>query len=241
MFPLAVQFFTPENGVVNKVVDFVENPDESAEGFVKTIQTSLQNMGLSLDHVSAFSADNANVNYGTHNSVFTKLREANSEILRGNCHAYIVHNTVKKALDKLSVDVENTVLKIYSFFSTSAKRRESLKEFCEFCDVEFHEILRHAATRWLSLNPAITRLLQNWVPLQSYLISIGEECPRHLKALLRLTEDAAGVEEEADIVEVYLLFRNKVMSLFEEVVKKLEKNVTSSVDLFSIMDSFLRR
>uniref|UniRef100_A0A671TRE5 DUF4371 domain-containing protein n=1 Tax=Sparus aurata TaxID=8175 RepID=A0A671TRE5_SPAAU len=214
--------------------------DESAEGIVKTIQNSLQNIGLSLVHVSAFSADNANVNYGIHNSVFTKLREANSEILRGNCHAHIFHNTVKKALDKLSVDVENIVLKIYSFFSTSAKRRESLKEFCEFCDVEFHEILRHVATRWLSLNPAITRLLQNWVPLQSYLISIGEECPRHLKALLRLTEDAAGVEEEADIVEVYL-FCNNVMSLFEEVVKKLEKNVTTSVDLFSIMDSFLRR
>lgn len=78
MFPLAAQFFTTENGVVNKVADFVENPDESAEGFVKTIQTSLQNMGLSLDHVSAFSADNANVNHGIYNSVFIKLREASS-------------------------------------------------------------------------------------------------------------------------------------------------------------------
>ncbi|CAJ1086696.1 uncharacterized protein LOC102308593 [Xyrichtys novacula] len=128
-------------------------------------------MGLSLDHVSTFSADNANVNYGSHNSVFTKLREVNSEILRGNCHAHIVHNTLKKALDKLSVD--------------------------------------------------------NWVPLKSYLISIGEECPKHLKELLRLTEDAAGVKEEPDTVEVYLLFCNNVLSLFEEVVKKLEKNPLS--------------
>ncbi|MEQ2201327.1 hypothetical protein XENOCAPTIV_010813 [Xenoophorus captivus] len=83
--------------------------------------------------------------------------------------------------------------------------------------------------------------LANWVPLKSYLISIGEDCPRHLKALLRLTEDADGVEQEADIVEVYLLFCNNVMSLFEEEVKMLEKNVTTSVDLYSIMDSFLRR
>lgn len=176
-------------------------------------------MGLSLDNVSVFSADNANVNYGSHNSVFTKLKEANSEILRGN---YIV-------------------LRTYSFFSTSAKRRETLKEFCEFCDVEFHEILRHVVMRWLSLNSAITRLLQNWVPLRSYLIGIGEECPRRLKVLLRLTEDTAGVEEKADIVEAYLLFCNNVMSLFEDVVKKLEKNGTTSVELYSIMDSFLRR
>ncbi|KAL4008598.1 hypothetical protein ACER0C_002450 [Sarotherodon galilaeus] len=213
MFPLALQFFTPEAGVANKILDFVENPDESAEGIVKIIQSSLESVGLSLDQVSAFSADNANVNYGIHNSVFTKLKETNSEILRGNCHAHIVHNTVKKALDKLSVDVENIVLKIYSFFSTSAKRRESLKEFCEFCDVEFHDILRHVVTRWLSLNPAITCLLQNWDPLKSYLISI----------------------------EIYLLFCNNVMCLFEEVVKKLEKNVTTSVDLYSIMECFLKR
>ena len=73
MFPLAVQFFTSEDGVVNKVIDFVENPDESAEGIVKTIQSSLENVGLSLDHVSAFSADNANVNYGSHNSGLHKI------------------------------------------------------------------------------------------------------------------------------------------------------------------------
>ncbi|KAL7397330.1 hypothetical protein ABVT39_020256 [Epinephelus coioides] len=72
---------------------------------------------------------------------------------------------------------------------------------------------------------------ENWVPLKSYLISIGEECPRRLKALLRLIEDGAGVEEEAGIVEMYLLFCNNVMSLFEDVC----------VDLYSIIDSFLRR
>lgn len=62
-----------------------------------------------------------------------------------------------------------------------------------------------------------------------------------LQTLLRLSEDAPGPEEEADIVEVYLLFCSNIMSLFEEVVKKLETNVTSSVDLYCIMDSFLMR
>jgi hypothetical protein len=93
MFPLAVQFFTPEEGIEKKLIDFVENPDESSQGIVDSIQCSLDKTGLALDNVSAFSADNANVNYGVHNSVFTKLKQSNSEILRGNCHAHIVHNT----------------------------------------------------------------------------------------------------------------------------------------------------
>ena len=59
--------------------------------------------------------------------------------------------------------------------------------------------------------------------------------------MLRLPDDAAGVEEEADLAEVYLLFCNNVLSLFEEVVKKLERDATTSADLYAIMDSFLRR
>ena len=177
MFPLAVQFFTPEEGIVNRLLDFAENAYESAEGIVNSIQSSLDQMGLTLDNVSAFSADNANVNYGIHNSVFTKLKQSNSQILRGNCHAHIVHNTVKHALEELSVDVENIVLKVYGHFSISAKRRENLKDFCEFCDIEFHDILRHVVTRWLSLNPAISRLLENWPALKSYFMSI-EDCPK---------------------------------------------------------------
>lgn len=92
MFPLALQFFTPEKGIVKKLIDFVENADESAEGIANAIQSSLDTMGLTLD-------------YTIHNSVFTKLKSDN-EILHCNCHAHIVHHTVKHALSKLSVDVE---------------------------------------------------------------------------------------------------------------------------------------
>ena len=53
MFHLAVQFFTPEKGIVKKLIDFVEDADESAEGIVNSIQSSLDKMGLTLDHVSS--------------------------------------------------------------------------------------------------------------------------------------------------------------------------------------------
>ena len=127
------------------------------------------------DEVTAFSADNTNVNYGIQNSVFTNLKNKQKDLLQGNCHAHIVHNTVKHVVDQLTVDVENVVLKVYGFFPTSAKQRESLKAFFRLCDVDFQEILRHVTTRWLSLNPAITQLMQTWIALKSYFISLGGE------------------------------------------------------------------
>ena len=59
--------------------------------------------------------------------------------------------------------------------------------------------------------------------------------------MLKLPKEAAGIEEEPDVAEVYLLFCNNVLSLFEEVVKTLERDVTTSADLYAIMDSFLKR
>ena len=56
MFPLAVQYFSPECGVTNKMLDFIENADESAAGIVALTEQSLDKFGLSLDHVTAFSA-----------------------------------------------------------------------------------------------------------------------------------------------------------------------------------------
>lgn len=236
VFPLAVQYFRPETGICNKMLDFGENADESAAGIMDYIEQSLDKFGLSLDQVTAYSADSTNVNYGIHNSVFTNLKKKQKGLLEGNCHGHIVHNTVKHALDQLTVDVENVVLKVYGHFSASAKRRESLKEFCQFCDVEFREILRHVTTRWLSLNPAISRLMRFWTALRSYFISLGEECPRQIRALLNLSE--ASTEEDADNVEVYLLFSNNILSLFEDVVKKLENDSTTCVELYSIMSTF---
>uniref|UniRef100_H2ZRT2 DUF4371 domain-containing protein n=1 Tax=Latimeria chalumnae TaxID=7897 RepID=H2ZRT2_LATCH len=217
MFPIAVLSS-------KQMIDFVENPDESANGIVKRMTNSLENVGLSLDNISALSADNTNVNYSVHNSVYTDLHKKHENLLQGNCHVHIVHNAVRHALNEFSVDIETVVLKVYGFFSVSAKRRENLKEFFDFLDVQWREILRRVTTRWLSLNPAISRMLQNWVAIKSYFISVGEDCPKQIQKGLKL-----------DTVEVYLLSCNNILNIFEEAIKKLERNDTTAPELYRSM------
>lgn len=74
--------------------------------------------------------------------------------MRGNCKCHI-DNTVKTAnriFNAAGCDMEAFVLKIYSEFSCSATKVETLKEFCEFTSTKYKEILRHVPTRWLSLH-----------------------------------------------------------------------------------------
>uniref|UniRef100_H2ZST0 DUF4371 domain-containing protein n=1 Tax=Latimeria chalumnae TaxID=7897 RepID=H2ZST0_LATCH len=203
---------------------------ESTNGIVKCITNSLENVGLSLDNVPAFGADNTNVNYGIHNSMYTDLHKK-TNLLQGNCRAHIVHNAVRRALNELSVDIETVVLKVYGFFSVSAKGREDLKEFFDFLDVQWREILRRVTTRWLSLNPAVSRMLQNWVAIKSYFISVGEDCPKQIQKVLKLAKH----DDIQDTVEMCLLFCNNILNIFEEAIKKLERNDTTAPELYRSM------
>ncbi|CAI6367779.1 unnamed protein product [Macrosiphum euphorbiae] len=118
---------------------------------------------------------------------------------------------------------------MYSHFSISAKRRETLKEFHNFVEIEWKESIRHVGTRWLSLLPCVDRILCNYQAFISYFLSLGSDCPKQIQSLLKITEESHVVSEE---IEIYLLFCNPI---FNNAVKKIEKNSTTVIELFSIM------
>ncbi|XP_073967109.1 uncharacterized protein [Choristoneura fumiferana] len=64
LFPLVVQYFTAKNGIENKLIDFYENSNESADGMFQAIQESMALYQLPFDKISGLSADNTNSNFG---------------------------------------------------------------------------------------------------------------------------------------------------------------------------------
>jgi hypothetical protein len=61
------------------------------------------------------------------------------------CPAHILHNAAKKSADKITVDVEVFVVKIFNHFSSSAKRTTTLESVFAFPDngEEYSELLHH--------------------------------------------------------------------------------------------------
>ncbi|RVE40922.1 hypothetical protein evm_014426 [Chilo suppressalis] len=228
LFPLVIQYFTAKNGIEQKLLDFYENSNESADGMFEAIQNSLEKYKLSFHNVSGLSADNTNANFGVNHSLFTNMQNVVPHLIKGNCHAHIVHNCVRHAMNFLSYDIENVILKIYAHFSHSAVRREELKKFVASVDGDFHEIKRHVGTRWLSLLPCIDTLLLNWSPIRSYFLSL-DHCPIILQNLLMLNET------ENDIIEIYLHFCSHLLNLFNKSIKCLEGNCITILDIYGIM------
>lgn len=95
-----------------------------------------------------FCGDNTNCNFGGaarkgQNNIFRKVNDyIGRELIGIGCFAHIVHDTVMAASDCLPVDIETVVVKLYSYFYIYAVRVEKLKEFCEFVEIEYKQLLR---------------------------------------------------------------------------------------------------
>ncbi|XP_047517164.1 uncharacterized protein LOC125057485 [Pieris napi] len=232
LFPLVVQYFSINEGIQNKLIDFYENSNESADGMLEAIKKSMDSHNLSFNQVSGLSADNCNANFGIHHSLYTNIKKEVPILIKGNCHAHIIHNTVKHAMGYLICDIENIVLKIYSHFSVSACRRDDLKKIVTMVDGEFHEIKRHIGTRWLSLLPAVDTLLLNWEPICNYFISLGDNCAIIIQELLKLSD-----HQDREVVEIYLHFTSHMLNIFNKTIKRLEGNDVTILDVYNIMDN----
>ena len=60
----------------------------------------------------------------------------------------------------MSIDIENTINKIYQYFSIYTVRTEQLKGCFKFDNVEYTKLLSHSKSRWLFLFPGSKRLIE---------------------------------------------------------------------------------
>jgi len=218
LFPLLVQYFSQSEGLKVKLIKISSLENETSETITNYCVNTLNNLVIPLEKLTAFSADNTNTNFGGRerrgtNNVYYKLQKELSKNIEGvGCPAHILHNTASSAADVLSVDVESVVLKIYKYFSIYTVRNERLKSFCDEADVTYSSIQSHSRTRWLSLLPALEKILKLWEPLKQFFLN--ETKPP--KVLVDFFNHPLS--------EIYFLFLHCQSFLFEKQIKRLEKH-----------------
>ena len=119
------------------------------------------------------------------------------------------------------------VIDLYYWFDKSTKRKASLAEYCTFCDTNYREIVKHASTRWLSLERAVSHVLQQYAALKSYRLSEGTYTSMHAvmqtssldHVYFCIDNDAPRFQRLHALflkptTEVHLLFYQSVLQLF---------------------------
>lgn len=232
LVPILVRYFLPEIGIKNKILEFSNLPGETSDLITGKIIDVLTKYGLK-EKIVALSADNTNTNFGGLarkgiNNVHTKVQaELKKSIIGLGCCAHVLHNAIQCAADSLPIDVEAITVKLFGYFHISTVRVEKLKEFCEFADVQYQDILAHTKTRWLSLSPAVDRIILMFDGLKSYFLS-QDSSPKLLVDFFKNDKSL-----------LYLKFVQSMLRVFHNYIQKIEGEHIFAFELIDILSNLI--
>lgn len=90
------------------------------------------------------------MNVGIRNSIYTRVIQKNPACYFMGCPCHLVHNVACRASSAFSdvtgFDVEDMCVDVYYYFDKSTKRKSTLVEYAEFCDVKYRQVIKQVST-----------------------------------------------------------------------------------------------
>lgn len=229
IFPVIIQFFDWKFGTDCKLLELAALPNENSQTISKYLLETLAKYSLKEKCVS-FTGDNTNLNFGgvnrvEGNNILTLLNNSLDQPIMGvGCPAHILHNAIRHATDLLEIDIESLVMKIFNHFSVYTVRTEKLNKFCDYIEINYEKLLYHSKTRWLSLFPAIERILKLYEALKEYFLTT-DKIPVMIKKFF-----------ENDLNEIYLWYLHSLMAIFQSKIALLEREKNSVAEVLCILN-----
>ena len=143
----------------------------TAANMCDAIDQKMKIYDISWTKCIGYGGDNASMMMGCRSSFLTRVKVLSPSVHAVGCPCHLTHLCASKGAAKLSVNVERIVIDSYYHFDKSSTRKEVMKEYRQFCDVEEQKILKHCFTRWLSLSKSLTRCLKQYDAPRSYSVS----------------------------------------------------------------------
>jgi hypothetical protein len=106
-------------------------------------------------------------------------------------------------------------------------RTQQLKELFDFVEIKYEELLHHTKTRWLTLFPAIEKILKMYPALKGYF-------------LLQPTRSVPTVIQkffEDELSECICSFFTLICSYFMFRISELEKENNFAIEVIQVVDS----
>ena len=79
-----------------------------------------------------------------------------------------------KGLEKYGKEVDQLCLDIHAIFKHRAARREDYQQLQFDMGVELHTFQQHTEVCWLSIGPAISRIMEQWAAICQFIRDLGK-------------------------------------------------------------------
>ena len=137
----------------------------TAEKLFEAIDTALNVRNIPWYIVVGFESDTTNVMIGKHNSILYRIKQRQPNVFSQGCVCHLSNLCLLAGVKALPIDIDDD---LFYYFDKSSNRKEEFHEFQEFTGTKELKIIKHCKTRWLSLDKAVKRVLQQWCALHAY-------------------------------------------------------------------------
>lgn len=205
------------NKIVSTFVGLLELESGTASAMVEAIKELLMTVKLNPQNLIGVGVDNATVNTGAVGGLCELLKKefdlSNLVMVRCVCHS--IQLAVSSATrDTLPRNIDYLVRETYNWFSHSSKRQIAYREIYSTLNEGKQplHITRVCDTRWLSVEPAVVRILSQWDELKLHFnLSRNSENCFNAEMLLKMYSDPVN--------KLYLLCLRPVLNDVQRVLK----------------------
>lgn len=169
---ISIRYFSRSlKTIISTFLGLVEIEDGTANSIVNGIKGLLLVLNIEIKKMIGIGTDNATVMTGTNNGVHALLKNetGNDNLVLVRCVCHSLQLALSHASEEtLPRNVEFLIRETYNWFSHSSNRRLYYKNIYQTinCGSEPLLIPQMCNTRWISIEPAVKRILEQWVELK---------------------------------------------------------------------------
>lgn len=253
-------FSTSQQEVVSTFLALIELENGTAANIVEALNSLFNKLKLKKKNLLALGTDNAAVMTGINNGVYQKIKDEwdlpSLILIKCTCHS--MQLALSAAYEQtLPRNIDFLIKEIYSWFSCSTKRQLEYNTLYRSINDAKNplKIPKTAETRWISIEPAIRRIVEQWDELRLHFNLMKKSCYSsdliynmlcdhsnycymvYLKAVLHEVQKVTKCFESEDNDPTKLL--DALVLLIKFLASKIV-NPTARVDIFKDnLDSYL--
>ena len=131
----------------------------------------------------------------------------------GSCSIHTIHNAFGKGLEKCGKEIGQLCMDLHALFKYSAAGREDFREVQIEMDLDLTNFLQHTVVRWLSIGPAVKRILEQWEAVTQFVTDLAKD-PKKLPRSINFKRVHMMLNAKEKMV--LLEFLNDVIPVFEQ-------------------------
>ena len=190
----SVRYFSEQNKcIVDAFLGLYRVPHATAENLFALLQECLTWYGINLQDCVGVGCDGASTMVGEHNSLFSRIKAVNPNIVLNKCVCHSLALCVKYAFELLPSCIGFMLSFVPKWFANSDKRRTIYQTLFDTMNnnTEENEVVKRTPfmklsfTRWLVRGRVLKRILTSWNYLKQYFQEALPSCSQQQRYKVR--------------------------------------------------------